>query len=157
MKARSYIAATAAAGLIGTGAFLLPAAASTQQPGSTQQPACNCSLHTLKFISLTKNNVAFSKYSGGQQDTDVTSKGKVIGFDQLNITFNPKTGRGRGNFTFDYKGGFIYGTLRAGTSGATGRLTGGTGRYAHVTGTLVARDLNAAGTRTAVTLKYRLH
>lgn len=151
MKVRTYVATAAAAGMLGTGAFLLPAAA------ASTQPACGCSVHTLRFISVTKNGIEFSKTNFAQQDTDVTSKGRVIGFDQLNLTVNPKTGRGHGNFTFDYKGGFIYGTLRLkATGGATGRLTGGTGKFTRVTGSLVARDLNKAGTRTAVTIRYRL-
>jgi hypothetical protein len=150
MRARTYLAATAAAGLIGSGAFLLPAAA------STQQPACSCGIHTLRFVSVTKNSVAFSKTTAAQQDTDVNAKGQVIGFDQLWLSFNPKTGRGWGNFTFDYRDGFIYGSLRLSTSGATGMLTGGTGAYRHITGSLVATTLNKAGTRTAVTIRYRL-
>jgi hypothetical protein len=151
MKARTYLAAAAAAGLVGSGAFLLPAAA------TTQHPACACGIKTLSFISLTKNSVAFSSTTAGQQDTDVNAKGRVIGFDQLWIRFNPKTGRGSGNFTFDYRGGFIYGTLRLSNSGATGTLTGGTGAYRHIRGFLVAKTLNKAGTRTAVTIKYVLH
>jgi hypothetical protein len=150
MRARTYLAAAAAAGLVGSGAFLLPAAA------STQHPTCSCGIQTLRFVSVTKNSVQFSKTTAAQQDTDVNGKGQVIGFDQLWLSFNPKTGRGSGNFTFDYRGGFIYGTLRLSNSGATGRLTGGTGAYWGITGTLVARTLNKAGTRTAVTIRYRL-
>jgi hypothetical protein len=151
MRARTYLAAAAAAGLVGSGAFLLPAAA------TTQQPACSCGIQTLRFISVTKNSIQFSRTTAAQQDTDVNAKGQVIGFDQLWLTFNPKTGRGWGNFTFDYRAGFIYGTLRLSNSGATGTLTGGTGAYRHITGSLVARTLNKAGTRTAVTIRYRLH
>jgi hypothetical protein len=151
MKVRTYLAVAAAAGLVGSGAFLLPAAA------TTQQPACACGIQTLRFISVTKNSTAFSKTTAAQQDTDVNAKGQVIGFDQLWLTFDPKTGRGSGNFTFDYRGGFIYGTLRLSNSGATGTLTGGTGEYWHITGSLTATTLNKAGTRTAVTIRYRLH
>lgn len=97
-----------------------------------------------------------SATSAAQQDTDVTRAGKVIGFDMLNLTFNPKTGKGSGHFAFDTRGGFIKGTLRLTASGATGRLTGGTGKFRRVSGSLVARSLNKAGTRTAVTIAYRL-
>jgi hypothetical protein len=151
MRARTYLAAAAAVGLVGSGAFLLPAAA------TTEQSACSCGIQTLRFISVTKNGVQFSQTTAAQQDTDVNAKGQVIGFDQLWLTLNPKTGRGSGNFTFDYRGGFIYGTLRLSNSGATGTLTGGTGAYRHIAGSLVARTLNKAGTRTAVTITYRLH
>jgi hypothetical protein len=151
MRARTYLAAAAAAGLVGSGAFLLPAAA------TTEQPACSCGIQALRFISVTKNGVQFSQTTAAQQDTDVNARGQVIGFDQLWLTLNPRTGRGWGNFTFDYRGGFIYGTLRLSDSGAAGTLTGGTGAYRHISGSLVARTLNKAGTRTAVTIRYRLH
>ncbi len=149
MKVRTYIAAAGVAGLVGSSAFLLPAAAST--------PAgCGCRLHTLKFVSVTKSALPLSATSAAQQDTDVNKAGKVIGFDMLNLTFNPKTGKGSGHFAFDTRGGFIDGTLRLSSSGATGRLTGGTGKFRGVTGSLVAKSLNKAGTRTAVTITYRL-
>ncbi len=74
----------------------------------------------------------------------------------LDPTFNPKTGKGSGHFAFDTRGGFIDGTLRLTASGATGRLTGGTGKFRRVSGSLVARSRNKAGTRTAVTIAYRL-
>lgn len=86
----------------------------------------------------------------------MTRAGKVIGFDMLDPTFNPKTGKGSGHFAFDTRGGFIDGTLRLTASGATGRLTGGTGKFRRVSGSLVARSRNKAGTRTAVTIAYRL-
>jgi hypothetical protein len=150
MKARTYIAGAAAAGLLSASAFLVPAMASTQA-------GCACGFHTARFISITKSTLVLSKTSVAQQDTDVNWRGRVIGFDQLNLTFNPKTGKGHGNFTFDTKGGFIYGTLKLNASArVTGRLTGGTGKFRGVTGTISARNLNRSGTKTAVTLRYRL-
>jgi hypothetical protein len=153
MKAKMSLAAAGVIGLLGTGAFLLPAVASTH---GTDQPACACNTHTLRFISVTKAELQFSSTNVAQQDTDVTKAGKVIGFDDLNLTFNSQTGTGKGRFTFDTRGGFIYGWLRLTSSGATGRLTGGTGKFRGVTGTVVATSLNNAGTRTAVTLTYHL-
>jgi hypothetical protein len=152
MRARTYIATAGLAGLLGTGAFLLPAVASTNAPA---RPACGCRAVSLKFISVTKSTRPLSASTAAQQDTDVTAAGKFVGFDNLYLVFNVKTGGGSGNFTFDTRGGFIFGTLRLTSSGATGRVTGGTGRYRHVTGTLAAATLNKAGTRTAVTLTYR--
>ncbi len=150
MKVRTYIAAAGVAGLLGSSAFLVPATASTQG-------GCGCRLHTLKFISVTKSTLPLSATSIAQQDTDVTKAGKVIGFDMLNLTFNPRTGKGSGHFAFDTRGGFIDGTLRlVSASKTTGRLTGGTGKFRGVSGSLVARSLNRAGTRTAVTITYRL-
>jgi hypothetical protein len=147
MNIRTCMAAAGAAALLGAGAFVLPASAAPTHPGHR--------VHTLRFISVTKRSVNLSRTSVAQQDTDVTRSGKVIGFDNLYITFNPKTGKARGNFAFDTKGGFIFGTLRLPGSGATGRVTGGTGKFRHARGSLVARSLNRRGTRTAVTIRYR--
>jgi hypothetical protein len=153
MKKHMSLVAAGAASLLGAGAFLLPAAASTHHGA---QPACGCTVHKLRFISVTKHDLEFSATNVAQQDTDVTKAGKTIGFDDLNLSFNPKTGAGSGNFSFDTRGGFINGTLRLSQDGATGKLTGGTGKYRGVTGTIVARNLNKAGTRTGVTITYRL-
>jgi hypothetical protein len=154
MRARTLVASAGVAGLLGTGAFLLPAVASTNAPA---RPGCGFRVVTLKFTSVTKDARQLSASTAAQQDTDINSVGKVIGFDDLYLVFNPKTGAGSGNFAFDTRGGFIFGTLRLSSSGATGRITGGTGRYRDVSGALVARTLNKAGTRTAVTITYRHH
>jgi hypothetical protein len=154
MRARTLIATAGVAGLLGTGAFLLPAVASTNAPARS---ACGCRVVTLTFTSVTKDARQLSASTAAQQDTDLNSAGKVIGFDDLYLVFNQKTGAGSGNFAFDTRGGFIFGTLRLSSSGATGRITGGTGRYRDVSGSLVARTRNKAGTRTAVTITYRHH
>ena len=70
MKVRTSIAAVAAAALVGTGAFMLPAIAASARPAT----------HTLQFISVTKASVNFSASTGAQQDTDVNAKGKVVGY-----------------------------------------------------------------------------
>jgi hypothetical protein len=154
MRARTLVASAGVAGLLGTGAFLLPAVASTNAPA---RPGCGCRVVTLTFTSVTKDARQLSASTAAQQDTDINSAGKVIGFDDLYLVFNQKTGAGSGNFAFDTRGGFIFGTLRLSSSGATGRITGGTGRYRDVSGSLVARTRNKAGTRTAVTITYRHH
>jgi hypothetical protein len=50
MKIRTSIAAAGAAVLLGTGALVLPAAASA-----------NSATHTLKFISVTKKSIMLTK------------------------------------------------------------------------------------------------
>ena len=141
MKARTYLAVAAAAGLIGLGAFTLPAMAGTSS-----------TTHTLKFISVTKKTLVLSKTTAAQQDTDVTKSGKVIGFDMLYLTFNAKTQTGSGDFSFCTRGGMMMGTLRLTKTGATGSITGGTGKFAGASGTVSATTLTK--TTTAVTLKY---
>jgi len=138
------IAAVSAAALLGTGAFLLPAAASA-----------HTTTHTLKFISVTKKSANFSKTSGGQADEDI-SKGKIVGFDTIYFTFNPKTKTASGGVTLDTNGGFLYGTLKFSNGPVThGKVTGGTGIFKGATGTITGKNLNKSGTRTAVTIIYK--
>lgn len=145
MRVRTCIAAIGATALAGTGAFVLPALASASS-----------TTHTLKFISVTKNAVGFTKTTGGQQDTDVNAKGKTIGFDELYFKATSKTAVAV-NVTLDTTGGMLYGTLtfHFNTGASTnGKVTGGTGAFKGATGTITAKNLNKAGTRTAVTVKY---
>ncbi len=144
MKSRTPIAAIGAATLIGTGAFLLPAVAS---PSS--------STHTLTFTAVTLHSANFSKTDGGQIEKDVV-KGKIVGFDEINFRLNPKTKTASGGVTLDTIGGFLYGTLNFTSNGPVthGKVTGGTGKFKGVTGTIVGKSLNKAGTRTAVTITY---
>lgn len=145
MKTRIPIAAAAAAGLLGTSAFLLPALGSPQS-----------ATHTLKFTSVQVRSMNFSKTTFGQSDVDVNSAHTKVGFDTLNGAFNPKTGAVKIDVAFDTKGGFMYFHLHS-TSPKTfqGPLTGGTGKFKNAHGNLLARNLNKAGTRTAVTITYQ--
>ena len=75
---------------------------------------------------------------------------------QKNFTANSKT-TAAVNVTVDTKGGFLYGTLTVNlNTGAVtnGKVTGGTGVFCGATGTITAKNLNQAGTRTAVTITY---
>jgi hypothetical protein len=145
MKARTSIAAIGTAiALGGTGAFLLPAAASPRVV-----------THTVKVISIRKDSANFSKTSSGQADLDVNHAGKTVGYDMLHFTFNPTTGHASGGVTLDTAGGFLYGVLRITNNPVIhGRVTGGTGAFRGATGTITAKALNKAGTRTAVTITY---
>ena len=146
MKIRtSIIAAGAAIALGTTGALVLPAVASAHSASTT-----------LKFISVQKASVTFSKTAFGQQDTDVNAAGKTVGFDMLYFTAVSAT-TGNVNVTVDTTGGFLYGTLTVNfKTGAisNGKVTGGTGSFVGATGTIKAKNLNKAGTRTAVTITY---
>ena len=102
MKLRATIAAISTAAALGlTGAVLLPAAASA---GTVT--------HTLTFTSVQKSQVKFSATSSGSADLDVNKALKAIGFDMLNFTVNPATGKAAGGVTLDTNGGFLYGTLK---------------------------------------------
>lgn len=141
---RSITAAGAAAVLGGTAALLLPAAASAHD-----------TTHTLKFIGVAVNSVAFTKTTEGVQDTDVNGAGTVIGFDNLYLRFTSKTSAS-GNATLDIKGGFLYGTIATTNGGKMlrGKVTGGTGAFTDATGTISAKDINKTGTKAAVTVTY---
>lgn len=145
MKIRAYIAAASAAAILGTGAFVLPAVASS-----------TAVTHTLKFISVTKKSVNLTKESGAQQDTDVSKTGKTVGFDMLYFKATSSSGAAV-NLTVATKGGFLYGTGKVSfKTGAftQGKVTGGTGPFKGAAGTIKAKNLNKAGTRTAVTITY---
>jgi hypothetical protein len=144
MKLRTSLAAAGAAIALGTtGALALPAVASAHSASTT-----------LKFISVQKASVMFTKTSGGQQNTDVNAAGKTIGFDMLNFTAVSAT-TANVNITGDFNGGFLYGTgtINFKTGAFTnGKVTGGTGAFAGATGTIKAKDLSK--TKTAVTITY---
>ena len=143
MKVRTSITAAAAAVvLVGTGAFLLPAVASA-----------NNATHTLKFTAVVQKSANFSKTASGQAENDVSSAGKVIGFDVIYVQFNPKTHTASGGVTLDTNGGFLYGTLKLTNKPVThGTVTGGTGSFTGATGTITGKSLSK--TRTAVTVIY---
>ena len=145
MKVRRSIAAAGAAVVLGTtGALALPAMASA-----------NSATHTLKFISVQKASVGLAKSSGANQDTDVNAAGKTVGFDMIYFKAT-SANAGAINVTVDTACGFLYGTGTITNNGvfSNGKVTGGTGSFKGATGTITAKDLNKAGTRTAVTITY---
>jgi hypothetical protein len=145
MKMRAPIAAASAAAILGAGAFVLPAVASS-----------TATSHTLKFISVSKKSIMLTKASGAQQNTDVSKAGKTVGFDMLYFKATSASSAAL-NITVDTTGGFLYGTAKISfkTGAVTdGKVTGVTGSFKGATGTIKAKNLNKAGTRTAVTITY---
>jgi hypothetical protein len=145
MKIRTTIGAAATAVAVGTaGALVLPAAASAHS-----------ATHTLKFVSVLKKLVIYTKTTVAEQDTDVNSAGKTIGFDELHATQTGKT-TGTGDIAFAEHGGLLYGALVLTHNGARahGTVTGGTGVFAGATGTITAKPANTSGTHSAVTITY---
>ena len=146
MKIRTSIAAAgAAAVLAGAGAVMLPAVASAHS-----------TTHTLKFTAVTMTPQAkFSSTSFGQAEKDLNSAGKVIGYDVINVEFNPTTNTATGAVSLSTNGGMLYGALKLTQTGTAvhGTVTGGTGAFKGATGTITGTQ-NKAGTRTAVTVTY---
>ena len=144
MKVRSSVIALGAAALLGgTGAIAVPALASSQVAS-----------HTLKFTSVIEKSIKLGQSAGGQEDRDFNASGKVIGFDELYMSFDLSTGVGTGNVAVVTKGGILYGKLKVTQTSISGKVTGGTGKFAGARGTISAHNLNPKGTRTAVTIRY---
>jgi hypothetical protein len=141
MKIRTSIATAGVAAVLAAAGLSLPAAASAH--AATQ---------TLKFTAVSVNRIMFTRTDFGDQETDVGSKGKTIGFDDLNGRF--KGPSGRGCVVLDFKGGFLYGTIATTNVGKTfsGQVTGGTGPYNKATGTITAKATSS--TKAAVTITY---
>jgi hypothetical protein len=144
MKLRTSLAAGGAAVVLGTtGALVLPAVASAHS-GTT----------TLKFTSVQKGTVSFTKATGGIQDTDVNTAGKTIGFDMLYFAATSPSSVAV-NLTVDIKGGFLYGTFTFNPKTGVvtnGKVTGGTGAFKRATGTIKVKTIS--NTKHAVTITY---
>ena len=128
----------------GTGGLVVPAVASTHSDA-----------HTLTFISKTVRVVGFAMPYSGRQETDVNSKGTIIGFDEVHFKeFGALSGTG--DVAFDVNGGFLYGKIATTNAlrGYTGKVTAGTGAFKGATGTIKTKVLNKAGTKQAVTITY---
>ena len=141
---RSIITAAAAAAIVGTGAFALPAAASARTTA-----------HTMGFTAETKGSAGLSSSTEAEQDTDVNSKGKVVGYDMLYVKLVSSTSAAI-NITVDVNGGMLYGTATLNGEGvvSNGKVTGGTGSFKGATGKFTVKTLNKAGTRHAVAITY---
>jgi len=147
MKHRNAIAAIATATALGAGcAVVVPAAsASTSAPKT----------HKLAFTSVQEAVRNYSQTISSQQDRDINKAGKVVGYDLLYLVFNPKTETAKLNFTAVTSGGFVYGVASASSSPVIhGTVTGGTGVFKGAAGTIVAKNLNPSGSKTAVTITY---
>ena len=147
MQHRNTIAAIAtAAALAGACAVVVPAASAS---------TCAPKTYTLTFISVQEAVHDYSRTISSQQDRDVNQAGKVVGYDLLYLVFNPKTETARLNFTAVLSGGFVYGVASASSNPVIhGTVTGGTGAFKGAAGTIVAKNLNPSGSKTAVTITY---
>ena len=146
MKRRIAIAAVSGAALLSSGVLALPAQAS---------PAI--ASHKLSFIVVQKKAISLTRATAAAQNTDYSKSHKIVGFSMLYLKATSPS-HGNGDITVEAKGGFLYGTFRVNTNTGVvtkGKVTGGTGKFTGATGTFKAKNLNNAGTRTAVTITYR--
>ena len=144
MKLRTSLAAAGTAVVLGTtGALVLPAVASAH--GTT---------HTLKYTTVTKGTVSFTRTTGGINGTDFNTAGKRVGFSMLYFAATSPSSLAV-NFTVDTKGGFLYGTFTFNPKTGVvtnGKVTGGTGAFAKATGTIKVKTIST--TKHAVTITY---
>lgn len=142
MKVRTAVAGVAATALVAGGGVMLATTAAGAQNATT----------TLKFTSVKLKKVDLSKTTLVETDSDVSSSGKVLGFDVLHFTVSKTKVTIDG--TVDVAGGLIYGTLTSTTSSpkATGKVTGGTGTYKGATGSIKATATSA--TKTVITIVF---
>ena len=143
LRTRITIAAMATAAAVGTtGAFLLPAA------------SARAVTHTLTFTSVQQATAKLSPTVQAAEDKDIKA-GKVIGYDVLRFSFNPKTSTTSIGVAVDLSGGLLYGVMSESSGPVThGTVTGGTGTFKGATGTITAKALDQTGTRIAVIITY---
>jgi len=146
MKTRVVLGAVGATIAVGAGTFLIPAAGQSTAAVTT---------HTMKFTAVVQKQANLSKTTFAQDEVDRNKAGRIIGFDVINGTFNPATNSASGHVALSTSGGILYGSLHF-SSGpvTTGKVTGGTGKFRGATGTITGKNLNKAGTRTAVTVVW---
>jgi hypothetical protein len=109
--------------------------------------------HTLKFTPVTVKGTRFTSTTFGNQETDVNSTGKTIGFDDVYFTLTGPSSAAA-NVAVDTTDGFLYAVATSTNGGKTftGTVTGGTGAFKGATGTVTAQHISS--TKTAVTIVY---
>lgn len=129
----------------------VPAAAAGVLVPALASASAAAGSHTLTFTAVKLKAANLSKTAFAQTERDVKN-GKTIGFDVIRGSFNPATNSASGNAAVALAGGDIYGTLKLSNGPTTtGRVTGGTGKYKGITGTITG---TSSGNSTKVTIKY---
>jgi hypothetical protein len=107
--------------------------------------------HTIRLIATHTASHNFSRSSAVVAETD-RHNGKVIGYDVVSFI---GTGHPRLLGSFATRGGVInFRIPLTNTKTLHGKVTGGLGRFAGISGTVAATPLNKANTRTAVKIVY---
>jgi hypothetical protein len=144
MSVRKNIVIAVGAGAVAVGVVAATAAASAA-------PAAVVN-HTIKLVATQTASHQLSKTTAVAAETD-RSHGKVIGYDILSEKFGRTSGLILGSFAT--QGGQIYFRVPfTNTKTLHGKVTGGSGKFAGINGTIAATSLNKAGTKTAVTIVY---
>jgi hypothetical protein len=139
----------ATAGLTGGAAIL---------PGSAAQDAATTTRHYVLHQTGTHNTGKFT-FAG----TDKIRHGdKVVGFDAITGRFYPRQDRVVIRVSFALRGGMILARVHnlaftpGGPTEFAGRITGGTGKYRGIDGTITAHSPAGNSKKTFVTLAYTM-
>jgi hypothetical protein len=94
---------------------------------------------TLKFTSRTDHTVNLTDTTSVNQDTDLDSTGKTIGYDNTYVTATDQNTLSA-DAALAMNGGFVYATFTTSDGGQTwsGTVTGGTGTFKGAKGTVTA-------------------
>lgn len=147
---RSTIGLTAA-GLALTGVAVLP------QLGSAA--SARATTHTLKLAAHQTGTHDIGRASFIGDDTDRSPvTGAIVGYDTITGHFNVKSGVVKIDAAVALKGGLITAHLtgHGNTNTLDGTITGGTGTYAGITGTIHTTQKSGSSKVTHITLTYQL-
>jgi hypothetical protein len=140
----------------GVAAFLatvgLGAAAAPSGSATASSP-----LHILRVTAHSTASHALGKFTFVGADTDRSpTSNKVIGYDVLSGRFHPKTGTATLRVAAALNGGTIDMIFNGTGTSLKGRILGGTGKYASITGTCTATSPTDSSPITHVVLRYHL-
>jgi hypothetical protein len=115
-------------------------------------------MHTKRYVlhEIASHQLGQYSFAGSDRITSRRS-GEVVGYDSFTAVFDPQTEMGRFWVGAALKGGVINIRVRVTDPESdqfAGKITGGTGRYMGIEGTVTGRGVS--GNRTYVTLRYTL-
>jgi hypothetical protein len=138
MKVRTSVLVAAAASVLGVSAFAVPALAGPH----------SATVHTIRFTGTTLRQHAFGSSGRVTVDTDVQDH-KVFTYDIATAT-----GTNTVDMAIALNDGFLYAHIVFGQHGdLTGTVTGGSGKFAGVTGTISGKP-GPTSAQSAVTVRY---
>jgi hypothetical protein len=115
--------------------------------------ASSAGTHTLKVTSteILSKNLPKNQFLDTDKDT---SNGKYVGSDVVIGVYDPKTQGVKARVAFALSGGIMYAnfSVNAKTGALTGKLTGGSGKFKDVSGTITGTPVSKKAT--AVTVIY---
>jgi hypothetical protein len=146
MQTRHKIIASCAAAVTIAGGITAGTVAADASPATPV-------VHTIHFVAHTTGNHQFNRSNAAATETD-RRDGKIVGYDILREHFGKTHGLINGAVVLQR--GLIYLRIPVTSNSPvfTGEITGGANAFKGVRGTVTAKNLNSAGNRTRVIIKY---